>query len=143
MMSRARFAGPILTSMIAIATLSTFAQTGSQSATPRNERTIVLWVRELHGQALYWVNHTPADRAPLSAIVAATQSTPHYSLTVIIDSRVPIQEMAEIDGLTAKLDAGQVHYYVYNPAYPNLGMSEIIWKTETVPLPQPPPSAGK
>lgn len=58
---------------------------------------------------------------------------------VIIDSRVRIQEMAEIGGLTAKLDAIDVRYYVYNPAYPKLGMSEIVWRTKTLPLPGIPP----
>lgn len=101
---------------------------------------VVLWVREIHGQALYWVGRRAVGRAPLSGIVAATQSfRKSCSLIVVIDSSVPIQEMAEIGGLTAKLDVRDVHYYVYSPVYPKLGMSEIVWRTQTLPLPGAPP----
>ncbi|HEX5422050.1 MAG TPA: hypothetical protein VFW94_00755 [Candidatus Acidoferrales bacterium] len=48
---------------------------------------------------------------------------------------------AEFSGLTAKLDFKGVRYYVYDPAYPNAGMSEIIWRTQTTPLPGTPPRA--
>jgi hypothetical protein len=104
---------------------------------------IVLWVREIGGQALYWVNDKPWGRAPLSGLVAAMDSDENVSLTVILDSRVPIQEMADIESLMAKMDIKNVRYYVYVPAYPNIGMSEIVWKAETIPLPKSPPPLGK
>lgn len=102
----------------------------------------VLWVREVRGKTLYWVNDKPWGRAPLSGIVAATGSEQHIALTVVLDARVPIQEIGEIQGLMAQLDIGNVHYYVYEPADPGAGMSEIMWKTESVPLPKSPPVAS-
>lgn len=104
----------------------------------------VFWVREVHGQALYWVGGKPWGRAPLSGLVEATGSDKTGMLTVILDSHVPIGEISEIDGLMPKLDSiKKVRYYVYDPASPRLGMSEIIWKTESVPLPKSPPQVSK
>ncbi|HTU36310.1 MAG TPA: hypothetical protein VMF66_21095 [Candidatus Acidoferrum sp.] len=50
-----------------------------------------------------------------------------------------IHEVAKFGNLTAKFDPSDVRYYVYNPAYPKLGMCEIIWRTQTLPLPGTPP----
>lgn len=143
MISRASLVGLVLVTITLLGPLTAFVATRPQSTAPQNDKAVILWVREVHGQALYWVNHTPADRAPLSGIVAATQSTPHYTLTVIIDSRVPIEEVAEIQGLVPKLDVKDVRYYIYDAAHPKLGMSELVWKTETLPLPQSPPSVPR
>lgn len=104
---------------------------------------VILWVQEIHGQALYWVNDKPCGRAPLSGLVAETGSNRSIALAVILDSRVPIQEVAEVEGLLAKMDFRNVHYYVFNHAYPSIGMSEIIWKAQSVPLPAAPPAAAK
>ena len=100
---------------------------------------MILWVQEVHGQPLYWVNDTPCGRAPLSGLVAASGSEQTVGLTVILDSRVPIHEMAEIEGLMEKMDLKDVHYYVFDHTYPKVGMSEIIWDSQSVPLPASPP----
>lgn len=99
----------------------------------------ILWVQDGHGQPLYWVNDKPCGRAPLSALEKASDSEPIARLTVILDSRVPIQEMAEIEGIAQKMDLNDVHYYVFDHSYPQLGMSEIIWKSRGIPLPASPP----
>lgn len=145
MISRANLLRSVLAIMTLLGPLAPIVGSRPQSTAPppQRDKTVVLWIREVRGQALYWVNHTPANRAPLSGIVAATQASPHYTLTVIIDSRVPIRELAEIQGLVPKLDVQDVRYYVYDAAHPKLGMSELVWKMETLPLPQSPPSVPK
>lgn len=113
------------------------ARGGSASDGPA--RPIILWVQEVHGQALYWVNDKACGRAPLSGIVAASGSERVAELTVVVDSRVPIHELGEIEGLVPKIDPKDVHYYVFDRAYPGAGMSEIVWKAESLPLPARPP----
>lgn len=129
----------VLATIILLGPLSVIVGAQPQSSASQKNKAVILWVREVHGQVLNWVEHKPADRAPLSAIVAATHSTPHYTLIVILDSRVPIQEVAQIQALVQKLDAKDVRCYVYDAAHARLGMSELVWKTETLPLPEPPP----
>ncbi len=104
-------------------------------------RPLILWVQEVHEQPQYWVNDKPCGRAPLSALATASGSERIAALTVILDSRVPIHEMAEVEGLMEKMDIKNVHYYVFDHAYPNIGMSQIIWKSQSRPLPAPPPKA--
>ena len=103
-------------------------------------KSVILWVQDVHGKALYWVNDKPCGRAPLSGLAAASSSAESIAVTVIVDSRVPIREMAEIDGLMAKIEPKSVHYYIFNRAYPKMGMSEIIWSSRSVPLPAQPPN---
>lgn len=130
-------------SFLLAASLGLCSISGAKRADPAstNLHSYVLWVREINGQALYWVNEKPWGRAPLSGLVAAMGSDEQGSLTVILDSYVPIEEISEIQGLMPKLDSiKDVHYYVYRATAPRAGMSEIVWKTEGVPLPASPPS---
>src|SRR5579864_3070996 len=129
-------AAPVLVLSLGL-TLGSRAHANSDHAGPA--KTITLWVQEVRGRALYWVNDKPCGRAPLSGIGAASGSNRNVVLTVILDSRVPIREMAEIEGLMEKIDLKSVHYYVFDRAYPGMGMSEIVWKLQSVPLPTSPP----
>lgn len=133
-------------SRIATATLSLLlglfcacplARTGH--AADDHARSVIIWVQEVHGQSQYWVNDTPRGRAPLTGVVAASNPEGVSELTVILDSRVPIHELGEIEGLVPKIDPKDVHYYVFDRAHPDFGMSEIIWKSQNVPLPASPP----
>ena len=103
---------------------------------------VVLWVQEVRGKALYWVNDKPCGRAPLSGLDEASRSKQIAALTVILDSHVAIQEMAEIEGLKEKMGLRNVRYFVFDRAYPNTGMSEIVWRPQNVPLPMSPPKIG-
>ncbi|MGH9734661.1 MAG: hypothetical protein ACRD8A_08745 [Candidatus Acidiferrales bacterium] len=130
----------VLAAMAAVPLQAAAAQQRPAHSDKKTAPTVVVWIREIHHQTLYWVGSRPVQRAPLSGIVAATESLKNnYSLVVIIDSHVPIEEMAEFSGLTAKLDVSDVRYYVYDPDYPKAGMSEIVWRTQTIPLPGTPP----
>ena len=138
-----RLGGLVLAAMAVVPLQAASAQQEPAHPEKKTAPTVVVWIREIHHQALYWVGSRPVRRAPLSGIVAATESLKdNYSLVVIIDSHVPIEEMAEFSGLTAKLDFKSVRYYVYDPAYPKAGMSEIMWRTQTIPLPGTPPPAA-
>lgn len=110
--------------------------TTGQAGAPRPQ---VLWVQDVNGQALYWVNDRPVGRAPLSGLGPFLGSIQKDGLIVILDSRVPINEIAGIEGILEKLPYKGARYFVYVPELPDR-MSEIIWKSEDVPLPQKPPS---
>lgn len=138
-----RLGGFVLAAIAITPLQAAFAQPTPAHLDKNTTSTVVVWIREVHHQALYWVGSRPVQRAPLSGIVAATESLKkNYSLVVIVDSHVPIEEMAEFNGLTAKLDFKGVRYYVYDPDYPKAGMSEILWRTQTIPLPGTPPRAA-
>lgn len=102
----------------------------------------VLWVREVNGRALYWVNERPVERAPLSGLGAILPLIQKNGLIVILDWHVPISEIGAIDGILGKLPYEGARYFVYVPEVPH-SMSEIIWKQEMLPLPQKPPSIYK
>jgi hypothetical protein len=94
---------------------------------------------------MYWVNDKPVGRAPLTGLeilLGPSEPPEDVDLKVILDSRVPIQEIGDIDGVLAKIPITDAHYYVYRADAPS-GMSEIVWKSEDLPLPQSPPPAGK
>lgn len=125
---------------LAVLQLLTYFPIRAQGGTelPSNVRLITLWVRETNGQALYWVNDAPVGREPLSGLVSVIKPNEQVRVVVILDSRVPIQEMGEIDGVLAKIPVEGAHYYVYDAAHPK-GMSEIIWRSQLQPLPASPP----
>lgn len=108
-------------------------------------RTIILWVREVNRRAMYWVDHKPVGREPLTGLeiaIGPSEAPENVDLKVVLDSRVPIQEISDIDGTIAKIPITDAHYYVYSTDDPT-GMSEIVWKSEVLPLPQSPPPSGK
>jgi hypothetical protein len=123
--------------------LSAVSLAGAEHPIANQAKPVILWVQEVHGQALYWVNDKLCGRAPLSGLGVATSSNPNTALTVVLDSRVPIREMADIEGLLEKMDVKNVRYYVFDRAYPKIGMSEIVWKPQSVPLPTSPPKQGR
>lgn len=130
---------PIAAVLLALGLFCGYSAARGGRASDGPARPIILWVQEVRGQALYWVNDKACGRAPLSGIVVASGSDRAAELIVIVDSRVPIHELGEIEGLVSKIDPKDAHYYVFDRAYPGAGMSEIVWKTESLPLPAPPP----
>lgn len=106
-----------------------------RDAKPKPE---ILWVQEVNGQALYWVNDKPVGRAPLSGMNTIFDSIQKNGLIVIMDSRVPISEMGGIDGILAKVPYDNARYFVFDRELPGK-MSEIRWSSEMVALPQKPP----
>lgn len=122
MTSPMRGARPLLLLFLGLSWVCPFARSGR--ALNGHARSMILWVQEVHGRPLYWVNDRPYGRAQLSELEKASGSERNIALTVILDSRVPIQEMAEIEGLMEKMDLKDVRYYVFKRAYPKVGMSE-------------------
>ena len=100
---------------------------------------VVLWVREVNGRVGYWVNDKAVGRKPLTGLERALGPNLNVALMVILDSRVPIREIADIDGMLGKIPIKGVRYYAYNASDPN-GMWEILWKPELLPLPKSPPA---
>ena len=107
-------------------------------------RAVTLWVRQVHGQALYWIDEKPVRRAPLTGLEIAIHGIDpdEVALTVILDRRVPTGEIFEIDGMLDKIPIKNVRYFVFDASDPHR-MWEIFWKPDSVPLPGPPPLAAR
>ncbi len=65
MISRARLGGPVLATIILLGPFSVIVGAQLQSSASQKNKAVILWVREVHGQALYWVDHKPADPRPV------------------------------------------------------------------------------
>lgn len=101
-------------------------------------RSVTLWAREVNGRALYWVGQQPVGRHPLSGLEQSLGPNIDVRLSVILDSRVRISEIFEIDGVLDKIPIKHVRYYVFDADYPQ-EMREISWNPSTRPLPGPAP----
>lgn len=106
-----------------------------QIAADVENKSIILWVRQVNGQSLYWVNDRPVGRAPLTGLAAIVQPNQKTSLQIILDSRVPIDEIFEIAGMIEKIPINDAHYFVRRYDSPTV-MSEIAWKPQLVPVPK-------
>lgn len=126
---------------LAMASLCSFCL--AQGTPVKRRQPITLWVREVNGKALYWVGERPAARHPLTTLEQVLGPNIDVELSVVLYSNVPINEMFEIDGVLDKIPITHVRYYVYDPAYPRAGMTEIVWRTKSVPLPGAPPPVPK
>jgi hypothetical protein len=131
----------ILLGLAAVPAQSPRGQTRSDD----KDLSIVLWARQVNPHArypLYWVNDTPVGRDDLNGVARAIGSTDpsHVQLTVIVDSRLPIDEIKEIDWTMAKVPITHARYFTFWVAYPG-SMQEVILKSEQIPVPKPPPIA--
>ena len=131
----------ILLGLAAVPAQSPRGQTRSDD----KDLSIVLWARQVNPHArypLYWVNDTPVGRDDLNGVGRAIGSTDpsHVQLTVIVDSRLPIDEIKEIDWTMAKVPIAHARYFVFWVDQPSR-MQEIVLKSESTPMPKPPPHA--
>lgn len=131
----------ILLGLAAVPAQSPRGQTRSDG----KDLSIVLWALQVNPHArypLYWVNDTPVGRDDLNGVARAIGSTDpsHVQLTVIVDSRLPIDEITEIDRTMAKVPIAHARYFTFWVAYPG-SMQEVILKSEQTPAPKPPPQA--
>ncbi len=104
---------------------------------------VTLWVHEVNHRPLYWVNDKLVGRDSLGGVLRAigTEQPANVVLTAILESRVPINEIHEIDGMLDKIPIEHVRYFTYSADDPR-GMQEVVLKTEFVPLPKSPPPAA-
>ncbi len=91
-------------------------------------------------KALYWVGGKPIGRDSLGGLIHAVgaEQPDNVALTVILDSRVPIGEIHEIDGMLDKIPIEHVRYFMYWVDDPR-SMQEVVLKAEFLPLPNAPP----
>lgn len=103
---------------------------------------IVLWAREVNRHALYWINDKPVGRDSLGGLIRAFGSTDpdNVRLTVILDSRLMIDEIHQIDGMLDKIPIAHVRYFMFWVDDPR-SMQEIVLKSEFTPVPKPLPHA--
>jgi hypothetical protein len=111
-----------------------------QAVSAQKHFPVILWVREVNHRPLYWVNDKPVGRDSLGGLERAIgpEEPGNVALTVILDSRVPIDEIHEIDGMLDKIPIEHVRYFMYWVNDPR-GMQEVVLEAAFLPLPKPPP----
>ena len=128
----------------AIAMVVLFGLAGAAFQTPRDEAraddsnpSLILWVREVNRHEVYWVGDKSVGRDSLGGLTRAigTADPAHVELTVILDSRLPLDEISEIDGMLDKIPISHVRYFVFWVDHPD-SMREILPKAEFTPTPQ-------
>lgn len=114
---------------------------GQVNRTGMHRDTFVLWVRPVHGHPMFWVNNGLPATEPLTPLEKAIGSTPpdHIELQVILDSRVPIEKLFDIDWTIPKIPITNVRYYFFKSDSPE-SMYEITWQPKAFPLPGRPPN---
>ncbi|MGH9738837.1 MAG: hypothetical protein ACRD4X_09650 [Candidatus Acidiferrales bacterium] len=112
----------------------------AQGIPGKTQKSVTLWVREVHGRALYWVDEKAVKRGPLTGLETALGSDLNVNLKVVLDSRVPTGEIFEIDGMLDKIPIKDVRYYVFTADQPT-EMWQLVWNSRPVPLPGKPPAS--
>ncbi len=140
---------PLIKRPIAIATALLLCLGAMPSQSPRCQTrsddknlAIVLWAREVNRHALYWVNDKPVGRDSLGGLIHAIGSTDpdNVQLTVILDSRLVIDEIHQIDGMLDKIPIEHVRYFMFWVDDPR-NMQEIVLKSDFAPVPKSAPHA--